>query len=202
MPADSPDGASASNPPIAPDDAVAPDDAGILDDAEIRRSLSRMAHEIVEENHGTGNLVVLGIQTRGVPLARRMAEQLNQIEQSTIPVGSLDITMYRDDLHRNPTRSVGQTDVPRDIDGKVIVLVDDVLFTGRTVVAALDALKDLGRPEQVKLAVLIDRGHRQVPIQPDHVGRVLRTSRRQRVTVELSETDGVDRVTVIEGTAP
>lgn len=163
---------------------------------EISRALTRMAHEMLEANHGADRLMVLGIPTRGVPLAHRLARAMGEVERRPVAVGQLDVTMYRDDLRRQPTRSVGRTELPGSVDGAVVVLVDDVLFSGRTVVAALDALKDLGRPRAVRLAVLIDRGHRQVPIRADHVGKNLPTSAHERVMVELAETDGEDRVTI------
>lgn len=159
---------------------------------EIQRALTRMAHQILESNHGADNLMVLGIPTRGVPLAHRLARTMSEVEGFPVPVGELDVTMYRDDLRRQPTRSVGRTVLPGSVDGAVVVLVDDVLFSGRTVVAALDALKDIGRPRAVRLAVLIDRGHRQVPIRADHVGKNLPTSAHEHVHVRLLETDGLD----------
>ena len=147
-----------------------PDPRRVLDGEQIARACARMAHQILEANRGARDLVLLGIPTRGVLLARRLAAVMAEVEQVPVPVGSLDVTMYRDDLRRQPTRAVGHTDVPVGIDDAVVVLVDDVLYSGRTVRAALDALGDLGRPRAVRLAVLIDRGHRELPIQPDHVG--------------------------------
>lgn len=169
----------------------------VLNDEEIGRALARIAHQILELNRGAGDLIILGIRTRGVPLAQRIAAIINAIEKSRVPVGELDITMYRDDLRKNPTREVGQTRIPKNLDDAVVVLVDDVLFSGRTVVSALDALRDLGRPRAIQLAVLVDRGHREVPIQADHVGKSIPTSRDERVDVRLQEVDQViDRVTI------
>jgi pyrimidine operon attenuation protein/uracil phosphoribosyltransferase len=163
----------------------------VLTDSDISRSLVRIAHEILERNQGSDNVVLMGIPTRGVPLAERVARRLSETEGRDVPVGSLDITMYRDDLRGQPTRTVGRTTVPDGgIDGKVVVLVDDVLYSGRTIRAALDALNDIGRPAAVQLAVLVDRGHRQLPIRADFVGKNLPTARAERVRVQLAETDG------------
>ncbi|MFI6428035.1 bifunctional pyr operon transcriptional regulator/uracil phosphoribosyltransferase PyrR [Promicromonospora sp. NPDC050880] len=167
----------------------------VLGEADIARALTRIAHEIVERNKGAADLLLLGIPTRGVQLARRLAERLAQIEPSFDgDHGTLDVTMYRDDLRRQPTRAVGQTVLPGrlggTIDDKVVVLVDDVLFSGRTIRAALDALNDLGRPRVVQLAALVDRGHRELPIRADYVGKNLPTSRSERVRVRLSDVDG------------
>jgi pyrimidine operon attenuation protein / uracil phosphoribosyltransferase len=167
----------------------------VLGPDEIRRALTRVAHEILERTDGAGDVILLGIPTRGVPLARRLAAGLAQVEGRPAPVGSLDITMYRDDLRLRPARTLGHTDVPPSgIDGKIVVLVDDVLYSGRTVRAALDALNDLGRPRAVQLAVLVDRGHRELPIRPDYVGKNLPTSQREIVRVLVSEIDGQDAV--------
>lgn len=164
----------------------------VLAQAEITRALRRIAHEILEGNKGSQDLVLMGIPTRGAPLARRLAEALREVEGIDIPAGTLDITMYRDDLRSQPTRAMERSQVPEGgVDGKVVVLVDDVLYSGRTVRAALDALSDLGRPQTVRLAVVVDRGHRELPIRADHVGKNLPTSRGERVSVRLSETDGV-----------
>jgi pyrimidine operon attenuation protein/uracil phosphoribosyltransferase len=165
---------------------------------DIRRALARIGHEILERTHGGREVVLLGIPTRGVSLARRLAARLASTEGSNIPVGSLDITLYRDDLRLRPARALGHTDVPASgIDGKIVILVDDVLFSGRTVRAALDALGDIGRPRSVQLAVLVDRGHRELPIRPDYVGKNLPTSKREVVKVLLTETDGADSVTLL-----
>jgi pyrimidine operon attenuation protein/uracil phosphoribosyltransferase len=167
----------------------------VLQAAEIRRALTRIAHEILERTDGAPDVVLLGIPTRGVPLARRLAERIEQVEGRPVPHGSLDITMYRDDLRLRPARALGHTDVPAGgIDAAVVVLVDDVLYSGRTVRAALDALNDLGRPRAVQLAVLIDRGHRELPVRPDYVGKNLPTSKQEVVRVMLSEVDGEDAV--------
>jgi pyrimidine operon attenuation protein/uracil phosphoribosyltransferase len=167
----------------------------VLEAGEIGRALTRIAHEILERTDGARDVVLLGIPTRGVPLAHRLAARLTQVEGRPAPAGSLDITMYRDDLRLRPARALGHTDVPASgIDGKVVVLVDDVLYSGRTVRAALDALSDLGRPRVVQLAVLVDRGHRELPIRADYVGKNLPTSQREVVQVLLTETDGQDAV--------
>ncbi len=170
----------------------------ILDAADISRAVTRLASAIVERHHGTDGLLLLGVQTRGVPLAARLANAIEQIEGVRVPTGELDITMYRDDLRRHPTRPVGRTHVPTGVDGRTVVLVDDVLFSGRTVVAALDALRDLGRPAAVSLVVLVDRGHREVPIQADYVGKDLPTGSDERVNVRLREIDGVDEVSITD----
>jgi len=173
----------------------------VLGATEIRRALTRIAHEILERTDGAADVVLLGIPTRGVTLARRLAERLAQVEDHVTPSGSLDITMYRDDLRLRPARTLGHTDVPASgIDGRVVVLVDDVLYSGRTVRAALDALNDLGRPRAVQLAVLVDRGHRELPIRPDYVGKNLPTSEREVVRVLLEEVDGQDAVLLGNGT--
>ena len=163
----------------------------VLSSDDINRALRRIAHEILEGNKGPDNLLLLGIPTRGAHLARRLGEALQRVEGVEIPVGSLDVTMYRDDLRSQPTRAVEPTHIPGDgVDGKVVVLVDDVLYSGRTVRSALDALADLGRPRAVRLAVLVDRGHRELPIRADYVGKNLPTSHSERVMVRLTEHDG------------
>jgi pyrimidine operon attenuation protein / uracil phosphoribosyltransferase len=167
----------------------------VLERAEISRALTRIAHEIIERTRGAEQVVLLGIPTRGVPLAERLAAGISQVEGARVPCGSLDITMYRDDLRLRPARTLGHTLVPADgIDGKTVVLVDDVLYSGRTARAALDALNDLGRPRAVQLAVLVDRGHRELPIRADYVGKNLPTSQQEMVRVLLAETDGEDAV--------
>jgi pyrimidine operon attenuation protein/uracil phosphoribosyltransferase len=172
----------------------------VLESAEIGRALSRIAHEVLERNKGAAGLVLLGIPTRGVHLAHRLARRLAEIEGTQVPVGALDITMHRDDLRRQPIRTIAGTDLPPGgIDDRVVVLVDDVLYSGRTIRAALDALSDLGRPRAVRLAVLVDRGHRELPIRADHVGKNLPTSVLERVRVHLSEVDGDDSVWIEGG---
>jgi pyrimidine operon attenuation protein/uracil phosphoribosyltransferase len=167
----------------------------VLEQAEISRVLTRIAHEIIERTRGAQEVVLLGIPTRGVPLAARLAAGIEQVEGRAVPVGSLDITMYRDDLRLRPARALGRTQVPPEgIDGMIVVLVDDVLYSGRTVRAALDALNDLGRPRAVQLAVLVDRGHRELPIRADYVGKNLPTSQQEQVRVLLTEVDGEDAV--------
>ncbi|MFJ3924401.1 bifunctional pyr operon transcriptional regulator/uracil phosphoribosyltransferase PyrR [Streptomyces sp. NPDC090022] len=167
----------------------------VLEAQDIARVLTRIAHEIVERAKGADDVVLLGIPTRGVFLARRLAAKLQEITGTKIPVGSLDITMYRDDLRMKPARAIGRTEIPGDdLDGRLVVLVDDVLFSGRTIRAALDALGDLGRPRAVQLAVLVDRGHRELPIRADYVGKNLPTSLRETVKVQLQEEDGRDAV--------
>jgi pyrimidine operon attenuation protein/uracil phosphoribosyltransferase len=169
----------------------------VLDARDIARALTRIAHEILERNKGAGDLVLLGIPRRGVPLARRIAERISAVEGLDVPVGSLDVTMYRDDLRMKPARALLPTEIPPGgIDGRTVVLVDDVLFSGRTIRAALDALNDVGRPEAVRLAVLVDRGHRELPIRADFVGKNLPTSLVERVSVRLAETDEVDAVSI------
>jgi pyrimidine operon attenuation protein/uracil phosphoribosyltransferase len=169
----------------------------LMDAGDVARAVRRIAHEILERNRGTVDLVVVGIHTRGVPLAERLARALAEAE-APVPVGELDITLYRDDLEGRPTTRVGTTRMPGSIDDRVVVLVDDVLFTGRTVRAALDCLADLGRPRRVELAVLVDRGHRELPIRADYVGKNLPTSSSERVSVHLAEVDGDDAVLIGE----
>ncbi|MGH3319275.1 MAG: bifunctional pyr operon transcriptional regulator/uracil phosphoribosyltransferase PyrR [Streptosporangiaceae bacterium] len=167
----------------------------ILESPDVRRALTRIAHEIIERTKGAHDVVLLGIPTRGVPLAHRLRERIEQVEDVRIPVGSLDVTMYRDDLRMRPARVLGRTDVPPEgVDGKRVVLVDDVLFSGRTIRAALDALGDLGRPRGVQLAVLVDRGHRELPIRADYVGKNIPTSLHETVRVQVAEVDGRDAV--------
>nr|WP_300145321.1 bifunctional pyr operon transcriptional regulator/uracil phosphoribosyltransferase PyrR [Propionicimonas sp.] len=168
----------------------------VIDEPELARSLTRIAHEILEANRGSDDLVLLGIPTRGVFLARRLAALISDIEGRPVRLGELDITMYRDDLRNNPTRNPARTSIPGRIDDAVVVLVDDVLFSGRTVGAAIDALRDLGRPRAVRLAVLVDRGHRELPVAADHVGRTIQTAADEHVQVQLREHDGRDAVTI------
>ncbi|MCR2800827.1 MULTISPECIES: bifunctional pyr operon transcriptional regulator/uracil phosphoribosyltransferase PyrR [unclassified Microbacterium] len=169
----------------------------VLHDADIARALTRISHEILESNRGSDGLVILGIPTRGVTLAERIGALVSEFSGHSIPVGALDVTMYRDDLHRNPTRAPHPTAIPAGgIDGKTVVLVDDVLFSGRSIRAALDALQDIGRPAAVRLAILVDRGHRELPIRPDFVGKNLPSARDERVNVRLAEVDGIEEVTI------
>ena len=185
--------ASAGSGSVRPSAPV--DSKTVLGPEEISRALTRVAHEILERTNGAADVILLGIPTRGVPLARRLAAKLSQVEGRPAPAGSLDVTMHRDDLRLRPARRLGHTAVPASgIDGKIVVLVDDVLYSGRTVRAALDALGDIGRPRAVQLAVLVDRGHRELPIRADYVGKNLPTSQREIVQVLLTETDGQDAV--------
>lgn len=174
--------------------------ATLLQPADMTRALTRIAHEILEANKGASDLVLLGIPTRGVAIAQRIAQALTDIDGAVVPVGSLDVTMYRDDLMSNPTRATASTEIPVDIDGKTVVLVDDVLYSGRTVRAALDALNGLGRPAIVRLAVLIDRGHRELPIRADYVGKNVPSAHSERINVKVANIDGEDLVTISEKT--
>jgi pyrimidine operon attenuation protein / uracil phosphoribosyltransferase len=172
----------------------------VLTSGDVARALRRIAHEILERNKGADDLVLLGIPSRGVPLARRLVAAMAEVEGVRVPVGSLDVTMHRDDLRHQPVRPLARTDIPAGgIDDKVVVLVDDVLFHGRTIRAALEALAELGRPRRVRLAVLVDRGHRELPIRADHVGKNLPTSSSERVRVHLTELDGEDSVSIEGG---
>jgi pyrimidine operon attenuation protein/uracil phosphoribosyltransferase len=165
---------------------------------DIRRTLGRIAHEIIERNKAIEHLILVGIHTRGVPLAKRLAANIEDFEGLKIPVGALDISMYRDDLASlNLKPIIHRTDIPTSIDGKSIVLVDDVLYTGRSIRAAMDALIDLGRPRSIQLAVLIDRGHRELPIRADYVGKNMPSSRHEEIQVQLVETDGIDEVAIV-----
>lgn len=171
----------------------------IMDEDKIRRSLTRIAHEIIEKNKGTEDLVLIGIRSRGVPLAHRLNEIIEQIEGHKVPEGIIDITLYRDDLSSLAEKPVlNKTEIPFDLKGKNVVLVDDVLYTGRTVRAALDAMADLGRAKTVQLAVLIDRGHKELPIRADFIGKNVPTSKNEVIAVLLKETDGVDEVLIKE----
>ena len=171
----------------------------LMDRERIGRSLTRIAHEIVERNRGVGDLALVGVRTRGVPIARRLAASLREITGIDVPTGALDITLYRDDLMKTavgPQPIVRRTEIPFSIDGRHIVLVDDVLYTGRMIRAALDALIDFGRPSTIQLVVLVDRGHRELPIKADYVGKNVPTSRRETIHVRLAEIDGTDEVTL------
>ena len=174
--------------------------AEILDENGIRRSLVRIAHEIIERNQGLGEVALVGLRSRGDHLARRLAAFLREIDGTAVPVGAIDVTLYRDDLaHAANWPQAQRTEIPFSVEGRNVVLVDDVLFTGRSVRAALDSLMDFGRPRTIQLAVLVDRGHRELPIRADYVGKNLPTSRREVVQVHLTETDGADRVVIDEG---
>ncbi|CAA7602850.1 uracil phosphoribosyltransferase [Acididesulfobacillus acetoxydans] len=171
----------------------------LMDEDALRRALTRIAHEIVEKNKGTENVVLIGIRRRGVPLAERLRRQIEEFEGTSLPLGILDITLYRDDLSTIDVQPVvHETDVPFSVQGKNVVLVDDVLFTGRTARAALDATMDLGRPKRIQLAVLVDRGHRELPIRADYVGKNVPTSRREIISVCVKEVDGEDEVLLLE----
>ena len=170
--------------------------ARVMEPDEVRRALTRIAHEIVERNKGTDDLVIVGIRTRGGPLADRVARLIAEFEGVDLPSGALDVTLYRDDVALKSPRNLEATTVPGDIDGRVVVLVDDVLYTGRTIRAAFDAILDLGRPRAIRLAVLVDRGHRELPIRADHVGKNLPTAADEIVKVHLEEIDGEDAVLI------
>jgi pyrimidine operon attenuation protein/uracil phosphoribosyltransferase len=170
----------------------------VMDADDIRRAVRRIAHEIVERNKGASDLVVVGIRTRGVPLSQRVARAIGDIEGAEVPVGRLDITLYRDDLHTVSSPVVRETHLPVGIEGKRLVIVDDVLYTGRSVRAAMDAVVDFGRPASIQLAVLVDRGHRELPIRADYVGKNIPTSRDEKVKVVLEEVDGEDGVYIGE----
>lgn len=174
----------------------------VLESADISRALTRISHEIIEANKGVEGLVLVGIPTRGTTLAQRIAAIISRIEGVDVAVGSLDVTMYRDDLSKHPTRAPRPTEMPvAGVDGATVVLVDDVLYSGRTVRAALDALNDHGRPRAVRLAALIDRGHRELPIRADYIGKNLPSAKHERISVRLQEHDGVDEVTISSGPA-
>ena len=170
----------------------------IMTSEDIRRALIRIAHEILEQNKAIEHLILVGMHTRGVPLAKRLADNIRDLEKLAIPVGALDIRLYRDDLSPlNLHSPTPRTDIPYSIDGKAIVLVDDVLYTGRSTRAAMDALIDLGRPTSIQLAVLIDRGHREMPIRADYVGKNIPSARHEEIQVRLVETDGIDEVAIV-----
>ena len=178
-----------------------PDEPGwkkLLGADDIRRAVARLAHEVVERNEGVQSLVLVGLRTRGIPLARRVQQRILEFEGAEVPLGELDITLYRDDVHQRAPRSLSPTSIPVDISNKTVILVDDVLFTGRTIRAALDALIDLGRPRAIQLLCLVDRGHRELPIRPDYVGKNVPTSRHEKIAVRLEEVDGVDEVVLIQ----
>lgn len=170
-----------------------PTKSQLMDDRDISRTVTRLSHEIIERNKGTQNLIVIGIRTRGVHIGRRIAKKISEIESVEIPFGTLDVSLYRDDFkYKQP--KVNVTDIPFEIDGRTVILVDDVLYTGRTVRAALDELMDFGRPARIQLAVLVDRGHRELPIRPDFVGKNLPTSQDEEIKVKVSEEDNEDSV--------
>ncbi|MFX0594899.1 bifunctional pyr operon transcriptional regulator/uracil phosphoribosyltransferase PyrR [Melissospora conviva] len=194
----------AARPPVPEstpaEPALQPSVKVILTSADVQRVIDRIAHQILEKTQGAADTVLLGLPTRGVPLARRLAERMSAFEGIDVPVGVLDITLYRDDLRRNATRAIGPTELPSGgIDGRRVVLVDDVLFSGRTIRAALDALNDVGRPSSVQLAVLVDRGHRQLPIRADYVGKNIPTSLSESVRVTLAGLDDADEVKLFTG---
>ena len=166
----------------------------VMDATDVSRAIRRVANEIVERNRGAADIILVGIHTRGIPIAQRIRTELATIEGVDVPVGTLDIGLYRDDLASRPAPVIGRTDIPGSPDGRTVVLVDDVLYTGRTIRAALDALSDIGRPARIQLAVLVDRGHRELPIRADYVGKNLPTSVKERVTVHLNETDDEEGV--------
>jgi pyrimidine operon attenuation protein / uracil phosphoribosyltransferase len=170
----------------------------IMTAEDIRRTLARIAHEIIERNKTTENLVLVGLHTRGVPLAKRLAESIEKYEKTTLIVGALDFSLYRDDLDPAEAKtSLQRTDIPSDINSKSVILVDDVIYTGRSIRAAMDALIDLGRPRSIQLAVLVDRGHREMPIRADYVGKNIPTARHEKIQVHLIETDGSDEVAIV-----
>jgi pyrimidine operon attenuation protein/uracil phosphoribosyltransferase len=172
--------------------------AKVMDATAVERAVTRIAHEVLEANKGAGGIALVGIVTRGAALAQRLAAEVTRIEGAEVPVGTLDISFYRDDVGSSLHPEVRRTDIPFDPTGRTIVLVDDVLFTGRTIRAALDAIMDYGRPDCIQLAVLVDRGHRELPIRADYVGKNVPTSRKERVTVLMSEIDGSDGVEILE----
>ena len=175
---------------------LANDATRVMDESEIRRALTRIAHEIIERNKGAENLVIIGVQSRGVPMAKRLAGLISQIEGLDVPVGSLNVALYRDDYATRSARTISASEIPFDVTDKHVILVDEVLFTGRTTRAALDAIMDLGRPSVIQLAVLIDRGHRELPIRADYIGKNLPTALKENVEVLWTETKGEDAVLI------
>ncbi len=175
----------------------------LLTSEDVGRALARIAHEILERNKGADDIVLVGMRTRGVPLAQRLAATIQSLEPASIPVGALDFALYRDDVSSlEPRTQVQNTDIPTDITDKHVILVDDVLYTGRSIRAAMDALMDLGRPRSIQLAVLIDRGHRELPIRADYVGKNIPSSRNEKIKVQLHESDGIDRVVIVDPSHP
>jgi pyrimidine operon attenuation protein/uracil phosphoribosyltransferase len=195
-------GPAAASAGPSPDQPATPSGKTILSSTDLQRIVDRIAHQILEKTDGATDVVLLGIPTRGVPLARRLADRIHTFEGVRVPTGTLDVTLYRDDLRLRAARALGRTEPPPGgIDGRQVILVDDVLFSGRTVRAALDALQDLGRPRAVQLAVLVDRGHRELPIRADYVGKNIPTALTETVRVLLAETDGADEVQLRGGQA-
>lgn len=168
----------------------------LLDDKAINRALTRISHEIIEKNKGVDNVIILGIKTRGVPLAKRIADKIESFESIKIPLDVLDITFYRDDLEKKSQQPIVQNNLQKNVENKTVVLVDDVIYTGRTLRAAIDAVIDAGRPNKIQFAALIDRGHRELPLRPDYVGKNIPTSNEEIVSVRLLETDNIDEVIV------
>ena len=171
----------------------------VVDAVTMKRALTRISYEIIERNKGIQDIVLVGIKTRGIYIAQRLAERLKQLEDIDVPVGELDITLYRDDVKEMEEPELHSSDVPVSIEGKEVILVDDVLYTGRTIRAAMDAVMDLGRPRKISLAVLVDRGHRELPIRADYVGKNIPTSKTEEIIVEMEERDGADRIMISKG---
>ena len=171
----------------------------VVDAVTMKRALTRISYEIIERNKGIQDIVLVGIKTRGLYIAQRLAERLKQLEDIDVPVGELDITLYRDDVKDMEEPELHSSDVPVSIEGKEVILVDDVLYTGRTIRAAMDAVMDLGRPRKISLAVLVDRGHRELPIRADYVGKNIPTSKTEEIIVEMEERDGADRIMISKG---
>ena len=171
----------------------------VVDAVTMKRALTRISYEIIERNKGIQDIVLVGIKTRGIYIAQRLAERLKQLEDIDVPVGELDITLYRDDVKDMEDPELHSSDVPVSIEGKEVILVDDVLYTGRTIRAAMDAVMDLGRPRKISLAVLVDRGHRELPIRADYVGKNIPTSKTEEIIVEMEERDGADRIMISKG---
>ncbi len=171
----------------------------VVDAVTMKRALTRISYEIIERNKGIQDIVLVGIKTRGIYIAQRLAERLKQLEDIDVPVGELDITLYRDDVKDMEEPELHYSDVPVSIEGKEVILVDDVLYTGRTIRAAMDAVMDLGRPRKISLAVLVDRGHRELPIRADYVGKNIPTSKTEEIIVEMEERDGADRIMISKG---
>ncbi|HHD1578018.1 TPA: bifunctional pyr operon transcriptional regulator/uracil phosphoribosyltransferase PyrR [Enterococcus faecalis] len=171
----------------------------VVDAVTMKRALTRISYEIIERNKGIQDIVLVGIKTRGIYIAQRLAERLKQLEDIDVPVGELDITLYRDDVKDMEELELHSSDVPVSIEGKEVILVDDVLYTGRTIRAAMDAVMDLGRPRKISLAVLVDRGHRELPIRADYVGKNIPTSKTEEIIVEMEERDGADRIMISKG---